>query len=60
MPKIKITKIVLKEFKKIEELDLELAPITALIGGNTSGKSSVLQGAQLCVSLLQAAFRRWN
>ena len=32
--------------------------MTALVGGNTSGKSSALQAAQLGVSILQASFRR--
>ena len=31
--------------------------MTALVGGNTSGKSSALQAAQLGVSILQASFR---
>jgi hypothetical protein len=34
---------------------IELKPITALVGGNTSGTSSALQAAQLCTSVLQAS-----
>ena len=56
MQAIKIKKITIKDFKRIKYLSLELAPITALVGGNTSGKSSVLQAAQLAISLLQAAY----
>ncbi|HIF6775924.1 TPA: AAA family ATPase, partial [Serratia marcescens] len=50
-------RIVIKDFKKIEVLDIELKPVTSLIGGNTSGKSSALQAAQLGISILQASYR---
>jgi predicted ATPase len=60
MPTIDITKIIISDFKRIENLELEVSPITALIGGNTSGKSSVLQASQLSISLLQAAYRGKN
>ena len=56
--KIRLDKIVVRDFKRIAELTIDLSPITALVGGNTSGKSSALQAAQLGVSVLQAAFRR--
>jgi len=55
--RIRLDKIVVKDFKRIEVLEIDLRPITALVGGNTSGKSSALQAAQLGVSILQAAFR---
>jgi predicted ATPase len=54
---ITLTKITIKNFKRIETLNLDLRSITALIGGNTSGKSSALQAAQLGISVLQAALR---
>ena len=60
MPTIDITKIMISDFKRIENLELEVSPITALVGGNTSGKSSVLQASQLSISLLQAAYRGKN
>jgi predicted ATPase len=60
MPTIDITKIVISDFKRIENLELDVSPITALVGGNTSGKSSVLQASQLSISLLQAAYRGKN
>ena len=56
--RIRLDKIVIKEFKRIDDLTIDLAPVTALVGGNTSGKSSALQAAQLGVSILQAAYRR--
>jgi predicted ATPase len=56
--RVRLDKITIKDFKRIESLEIDLQPVTALIGGNTSGKSSALQAAQLGVSILQAAFRR--
>lgn len=55
---IELQKIAISDFKRIQDLTIELAPITALVGSNTSGKSSALQAAQLGVSILQAAFSR--
>ena len=57
MPNFQITQIAIKDFKRITNLTLDLAPITVLVGGNTSGKSSVLQAVQLATSLLQSAYR---
>jgi len=57
MSDFQITSIKIKDFKRIASLTLDLEPITALVGGNTSGKSSVLQAIQLGTSLLQAAHR---
>ena len=51
-----LDRLTIKDFKRIEEISLDLAPITALVGSNTSGKSSALQAAQLGISVLQAAF----
>lgn len=56
--RIRLDKIVIDHFKRIESLEIDLQDVTALVGGNTSGKSSALQAAQLGVSILQAAFRR--
>lgn len=56
--RIRLDKITVTDFKRIAKLTVDLSPVTALVGGNTSGKSSALQAAQLGVSILQAAFRR--
>ncbi len=56
--RIRLDRIEVKDFKRIETLGIDLKPITSLVGGNTSGKSSALQAAQLGVSILQAALRR--
>lgn len=55
--RIRLDEIVVSDFKRIESLTIDLKPVTALVGGNTSGKSSALQAAQLGISILQAAFR---
>lgn len=55
--RIRLDNITISQFKRIDSLALDLKPVTALVGGNTSGKSSALQAAQLGVSILQAAFR---
>lgn len=55
--RVRLDKIVINDFKRIDLLEIDLQPLTALVGGNTSGKSSALQAAQLGVSILQAALR---
>jgi predicted ATPase len=42
-----ITEIYLQHFKCFEEIRLELAPLTALTGWNSSGKSTIIQGLVL-------------
>lgn len=56
--RVRLDKIEVEDFKRIQALEIDLKPMTALVGGNTSGKSSALQAAQLGVSILQASFRR--
>lgn len=55
--RVRLDKVIVNDFKRIESLEIDLRLVTALVGGNTSGKSSALQAAQLGVSVLQAAFR---
>lgn len=42
-----LNRLQLKNFKSWRELDLKLAPVTALFGSNSSGKSSIIQFLQL-------------
>jgi len=56
MTDVRVDKIYIQNFKKIENQEIDLKPITVLVGGNTSGKSSILQAAQLCTSLMQSAY----
>ena len=39
-----IDKVTIRAFKGIDRVELELAPVTVLVGANGSGKSSVLEG----------------
>ncbi len=43
----------LANFKSVEEADLEFAPLTILVGANSSGKSSLLQSILLIVHASQ-------
>ncbi len=45
----------IQNFKKIQDTRIELGPITYLVGGNNSGKSSVLQAIHTAVSCAQAS-----
>jgi predicted ATPase len=49
-----ISSIKIKNFKRIEETNVPLGPITVVVGGNNSGKSCVLQAPHFAVNLLQA------
>jgi predicted ATPase len=50
-----VDRVVITAFKRIDKLDLQLGrPATVLLGGNNSGKSSVLEAIHLAVSAAQA------
>lgn len=61
-----IESIEILRFKNIETLELKLANINVLVGGNNAGKSSILQAIQFSISIAQttslAEFKRtrWN
>tara|TARA_R110000850_G_scaffold254614_1_gene380193 strand:- start:78562 stop:80259 length:1698 start_codon:yes stop_codon:yes gene_type:complete len=61
-----IEKINILRFKNLEDLELNLANINVLVGGNNAGKSSILQALQFSISIAQttslAEFKRtrWN
>jgi AAA15 family ATPase/GTPase len=42
-----IKKLVIKNFKCIKELSIDLAPLTIFVGPNSSGKSSILEALAL-------------
>lgn len=48
-----IKRIKLSKFKTIEDIELNLERVNILIGGNNSGKTSILQGIQFGVSIAQ-------
>jgi energy-coupling factor transporter ATP-binding protein EcfA2 len=42
-----IHRLVVRNFRSLEELELDLAPLTALVGANGSGKSAILRTINL-------------
>ena len=46
---MKITAVRIRNFRGIRSLDLELGPVTVLIGENNTGKTSVLDALKLCL-----------
>jgi len=46
---MRITAVRIRNFRGIRSLDLELGPITVLIGENNTGKTSVLDALKLCL-----------
>lgn len=51
---MEITSACIKRFKRIENVDIDLKPITLVIGGNNSGKSSLLQGIHFGITTIQS------
>lgn len=51
---MQITKIYLKDFRCIEELEIELSESTVIIGENNAGKSSVLDAVKIALG------RKWG
>jgi hypothetical protein len=52
---VDIQSIAIENFKKIKSVDIVTPHLSILIGGNNSGKSSLLQGIHFGISVLQAA-----
>lgn len=52
---MRLTSIGIRDFKRIKSVDFELEDVSLLIGGNNSGKSSVLQAIHFAVSCFRAA-----
>lgn len=49
-----LTKCQIKRFKNISDFETDLSAMTVLIGGNNSGKSSVLQSIHFATSVIQS------
>ncbi|MGA2492534.1 MAG: AAA family ATPase [Roseiarcus sp.] len=52
---MQITNVKIEKFKRITSLEVNLSDITIIIGGNNSGKSSLLQGIHWAITTLQSA-----
>lgn len=51
---MKITRVRIKNFRSIRELDLDLADTTVLIGPNNAGKTAILEAVRIALT------RRWG
>jgi energy-coupling factor transporter ATP-binding protein EcfA2 len=52
---MRLKSVLVKNFKGISEVSFDLEDVTLLIGGNNSGKSSILQALHFAVNCLRAA-----
>jgi predicted ATP-dependent endonuclease of OLD family len=55
-----IEEIHLVSFKGFRDFTLKCAPVTVLVGLNSSGKTSILQSIQLVDDIVRYAFGGWN
>ena len=55
LARLQVDTIRIQNFKKIADTEIALGPITYLVGGNNSGKSSVLQAIHTAISCAQAS-----
>ena len=51
-----LTKLTVKNFKRFEQIDIELGDPVVFIGPNNSGKTSALQA----LALWDVGLKRWN
>ncbi|WP_249167413.1 AAA family ATPase [Bradyrhizobium elkanii] len=49
-----ISAVKIEKFKRLATIELSLSNVTMLIGGNNSGKSSLLQSIHLLITTLQS------
>ncbi|EKM98306.1 MULTISPECIES: ATP-dependent endonuclease [unclassified Acidocella] len=55
---MKIERIKISNFKKIDSVELALGAVNYLVGGNNAGKSSVLQAVHMAVSCAKLSVQR--
>lgn len=53
-----LTKVRISNFKRIKEAELEIGPVTYIVGGNNSGKSSAIQAIHTAVAAAQVGRER--
>ena len=51
----RIESVVIRRFKRLQEISINLGDVTLLIGANNAGKSSILQAIHFAVSIAQTA-----
>lgn len=52
---VRLNEVVIRNFKRIQDVEISLAPITILVGPNGSGKSAVLQALHMGACLIRQA-----
>lgn len=55
---MKIDRVSISNFKRIDSVEIALAKVNYLVGGNNSGKSSVLQAIHMAVSCAKLSLER--
>lgn len=53
-----LTKVRISNFKRIREAELDIGPVTYIVGGNNSGKSSAIQAIHTAVTAAQVGRSR--
>lgn len=53
-----LTKVRISNFKRIKEAEFEIGPVTYIVGGNNSGKSSAIQAIHTAVTAAQVGRER--
>lgn len=56
--KLQISKVKISNFKRISEVEISLSKVNYLVGGNNSGKSSVLQAIHMAASCAKLSLER--
>ena len=51
----RIKSVVIRRFKRLDKIEIDLGDTTLLVGANNSGKSSILQAIHFAVSIAQSA-----
>ena len=51
-----LNRIALEHFRGFKALDVETRPVTVFLGGNSSGKTSVLHAVRMALEYLQIGF----
>jgi ABC-type ATPase involved in cell division len=55
---VEVTKVNISNFKRISEIEISLSKVNYLVGGNNSGKSSVLQAIHMAASCAKLSLER--
>jgi len=54
---MKLSKLRVETFKRVEEIEIDLSDVNILVGANGSGKSSIIQAVHLACCLIRQADR---